>query len=86
MILIWVKLVFLSFQIVEGVVNNLLIYLRSGEFEKALHTVIFISNLVNCRVVSSHSFLALLDNFMAVTVEQNIPQVWHASDAERSAY
>ena len=41
----------------------------------ALLQVRFLADLVNCRVVVVASLLSLLDNFVEVTMEDNIPQV-----------
>lgn len=35
----------------------------------------FLADLVNCRVIVAGSLLAMFDNFIEVTLEDNIPQV-----------
>jgi len=40
-----------------------------------LFQVRFLADLVNCRVIVAGSLLALFDNFVEVTLEDNIPQV-----------
>ena len=35
----------------------------------------FLSDLVNCHVIVAGSLLAMFDNFIEVTLEDNIPQV-----------
>lgn len=41
----------------------------------------FLADLVNCHVIVAASLLAMFDNFVEVTLEDNIPQVFHVKVA-----
>ncbi|XP_064620133.1 nuclear cap-binding protein subunit 1-like [Lineus longissimus] len=62
-------------EFVEMLVRNLKECLKSNEFEPARMIVRFLSDLVNCHVIVAGSLLAMFDNFVEVTLEDNIPQV-----------
>ncbi|XP_033749402.1 nuclear cap-binding protein subunit 1-like [Pecten maximus] len=62
-------------EFVELLVRNLKETMKSGEYEHARLIVRFLSDLVNCHVVVAGSLLAMFDNFIEVTLEDNIPQV-----------
>ncbi|ELT97533.1 hypothetical protein CAPTEDRAFT_202900 [Capitella teleta] len=61
-------------EFVEILVRNLKECIRSNEFENARKLVRLISDLVNCRVIIAGSLLSMFDNFVEVTLEDNIPQ------------
>ena len=63
------------FQFVEMLVRNMKESLKTEEFEAARLIIRFLADLVNCRVIVAGSLLAMFDNFIEVTLEDNIPQV-----------
>jgi nuclear cap-binding protein subunit 1 len=63
------------FQFVEQIVRNLKEALREGQWESARLTVRFISDMVNCHIVSASSLLQLYDSFIDAAMEQGVPQV-----------
>ncbi|KAK7116077.1 nuclear cap-binding protein subunit 1-like [Littorina saxatilis] len=62
-------------EFVEMLVRNLKESLKSGEWENARMMVRFLADLVNCHVLVAASVLQMFDNFVEVTLEDNIPQV-----------
>ncbi|CAG5121145.1 unnamed protein product, partial [Candidula unifasciata] len=62
-------------EFVEMLVRNLKDALKTGEFDNARIMVRFLSDLVNCHVLVAASLLQMFDNFVEVTLEDNIPQV-----------
>ncbi|XP_062577791.1 nuclear cap-binding protein subunit 1-like [Saccostrea cucullata] len=62
-------------EFVEMLVRNLKEALKTGEYENAKLQVRFLADCVNCHVIVAGSLLALFDNFIEVTLEDNIPQV-----------
>lgn len=60
---------------VEMLVRNLKEALKTEQFESARMMVRFLADLVNCHVIVAGSLLAMFDNFIEVTLEDNIPQV-----------
>ncbi|XP_060600407.1 nuclear cap-binding protein subunit 1-like isoform X2 [Ruditapes philippinarum] len=62
-------------EFVEMLVRNMKEALKTEEFESARLIIRFIADLVNCRVIVAGSLLAMFDNFIEVTLEDNIPQV-----------
>lgn len=62
-------------EFVELLVRNLKEVLKIGAFEYARSMVRFLSDLVNCHVIVAGSLLSMFDNFVEVTLEENIPQV-----------
>ncbi|GAB1600356.1 nuclear cap-binding protein subunit 1-like [Argonauta hians] len=62
-------------EFVEMLVRNLKECLKSGNFESVRIIVRFLSDLVNCHVIAAGSLLSMFDNFVEVTLEDNIPQV-----------
>ncbi|XP_046556398.1 nuclear cap-binding protein subunit 1-like [Haliotis rubra] len=62
-------------EFIEMLVRNLKESLKTAEFESARMIVCFLSDLVNCHVLVSGSLLQMFDNFIEVTLEDNIPQV-----------
>ncbi len=59
--------------------RNLKEALKTCEFDRARIMVRFLSDLVNCHVIVAGSLLTMFDNFVEVTLEDNIPQVRHPS-------
>jgi len=62
-------------QFVEQMVRNLKEALREGRWEPGRLIVRFLSDMVNCHVVSSSSLLHLYDSFIDAAMEQGVPQV-----------
>ncbi|XP_077988727.1 nuclear cap-binding protein subunit 1-like isoform X2 [Glandiceps talaboti] len=62
-------------EFVENVFRNLRDYLKISNFESARILVRFLTDLVNCHVIDLSSILALYESFVAVTLEDDIPQV-----------
>ncbi|XP_070542802.1 LOW QUALITY PROTEIN: nuclear cap-binding protein subunit 1-A-like [Ptychodera flava] len=62
-------------EFVENVFRNLREFLKTGSFEKARVLVRFLTDLVNCHVIDLSSMLAMYEAFVAVTIEDEIPQV-----------
>lgn len=62
-------------EFVEMLVRQMKEALKTEEFSSARLMVRFLADLVNCRVIVAGSLLALFDNFIEVTLEDNIPQV-----------
>nr|CAG4638339.1 EOG090X03JL [Cyclestheria hislopi] len=56
-------------------VRNLKEALREGQWESGRFIVRFLSDMVNCHVVSSSSLLQLYDSFIDAAMEQGVPQV-----------
>nr|KAG5706568.1 hypothetical protein BaRGS_028739 [Batillaria attramentaria] len=61
-------------EFVEMLVRNLKESLKTGQWEEARMMVRFLSDLVNCHVLVAASVLQMFDNFIEVTLEDNIPQ------------
>lgn len=59
----------------EALVKSFREHLRTGNWTFAQYTLRFISDLVNCHVVSATSLLQLYDTFMEGALEPNVPQV-----------
>nr|CAG4650844.1 EOG090X03JL [Simocephalus serrulatus] len=62
-------------EFVEQIVRNLKEALREGQWESARLIVRFISDMVNCHIVSASSLLQLYDSFIDAAMEQGVPQV-----------
>jgi len=60
---------------VELLVKSLKDCLKSCRWSSARFLLRFLSDLVNCHVVSAGSLLQLLDNFVDATLEEGVPQV-----------
>ncbi|CAB4063026.1 NCBP1 [Lepeophtheirus salmonis] len=66
---------------VELLIKALRECLKTGRWEEARFGIRFISDLVNCHVISAGSLLQLLDNFVDATLEEDVPSVrrdWYA--------
>ncbi|VBB25623.1 unnamed protein product [Acanthocheilonema viteae] len=64
-----------GFELLHQLLEVLREKLVSADFIHALHIVIFLADLVNCRVVSSSSLVEFYESFMEAACEENIPQV-----------
>jgi nuclear cap-binding protein subunit 1 len=62
-------------QYLETLVKTFKDLLRSGNWRSAQYALRFISDLVNCHVVSATSLLQLYDTFMEGAIDQTVPQV-----------
>lgn len=63
-------------------VRNLKDALREGKWEASRLMIRFISDMVNCHVISTSSLLHLYDTFVEAALEQGVPQVrkdWYVS-------
>ncbi|XP_068830586.1 nuclear cap-binding protein subunit 1 isoform X2 [Capricornis sumatraensis] len=49
--------------------------LKSNNFNEAVYLVRFLSDLVNCHVIAAPSMVAMFENFVSVTQEEDVPQV-----------
>ncbi|KAF0299965.1 Nuclear cap-binding protein subunit 1 [Amphibalanus amphitrite] len=59
----------------ESLVRCLKDSLKICEWDKARNCLRFLSDLVNCHVVSASSLMAVYDNFLDAALEQGVPQV-----------
>ena len=59
----------------ELLIRSLKDCLKSSRWEEARYLVRFVSDLVNCLVISAGSLLQLLDNFVDASLEEGVPQV-----------
>nr|CAG4646134.1 EOG090X03JL [Macrothrix elegans] len=62
-------------EFVEQTVRNLKETLRDGQWEPARLMVRFVSDMVNCHIISASSLLQLYDSFIDAALEQGVPQV-----------
>lgn len=62
-------------EFVEMLIRNLKEALKTGEYDNAKLIVRFLADCVNCHVIVAGSLLSMFDNFIEVTLEDNIPQV-----------
>nr|CAG4647771.1 EOG090X03JL [Moina brachiata] len=62
-------------EFVEQLVRNLKDALREGKWEASRLIIRFISDMVNCHVISTSSLLHLYDTFVESALEQGVPQV-----------
>lgn len=62
-------------EFVEQLVRNLKDALREGKWEASRLMIRFISDMVNCHVISTSSLLHLYDTFVEAALEQGVPQV-----------
>ncbi|OWK01175.1 hypothetical protein Celaphus_00018454 [Cervus elaphus hippelaphus] len=49
--------------------------LKSNNYNEAVYLVRFLSDLVNCHVIAAPSMVAMFENFVSVTQEEDVPQV-----------
>ncbi|XP_064390232.1 nuclear cap-binding protein subunit 1-like isoform X2 [Halichondria panicea] len=62
-------------QALELVVAELRSALTLSQYDKARHLVVFLADLVNCKVVNVNSIVSLFDTLVTVTFEPDIPQI-----------
>ena len=62
-------------QFIEVLVKSMKDFMKANEWGKARYVVRFFANLVSCHVLDVSSLLALYENFAAVHMEPEIPQV-----------
>ncbi|EMP37557.1 Nuclear cap-binding protein subunit 1 [Chelonia mydas] len=49
--------------------------LKANMYNEAVYLVRFLSDLVNCHVIAAPSMVAMFENFVSVTQEEDVPQV-----------
>ncbi|XP_060235854.1 nuclear cap-binding protein subunit 1 isoform X2 [Meriones unguiculatus] len=49
--------------------------LKANNYNEAVYLVRFLSDLVNCHVIAAPSMVAMFENFIGVTQEEDVPQV-----------
>ncbi|XP_019714849.1 nuclear cap-binding protein subunit 1-like [Hippocampus comes] len=49
--------------------------LKNNLYNEAVYLVRFLSDLVNCHVIAAPSMVAMFENFVSVTQEEDVPQV-----------
>ncbi|XP_056328495.1 nuclear cap-binding protein subunit 1 isoform X2 [Danio aesculapii] len=62
-------------EFVEAMIRQLKETLKANLYSEALYLVRFLSDLVNCHVIAAPSMVAMFENFISVTQEEDIPQV-----------
>ncbi|XP_043916275.1 nuclear cap-binding protein subunit 1 [Protopterus annectens] len=62
-------------EFVEAMVRQLKEALKGNAYNEAVFLVRFLSDLVNCHVIAAPSMVAMFENFVSVTQEEDIPQV-----------
>uniref|UniRef100_A0AC11E408 Nuclear cap binding protein subunit 1 n=1 Tax=Ovis aries TaxID=9940 RepID=A0AC11E408_SHEEP len=62
-------------EFVEAMIRQLKESLKSNNFNEAVYLVRFLSDLVNCHVIAAPSMVAMFENFVSVTQEEDVPQV-----------
>uniref|UniRef100_A0A8C9VPZ6 Nuclear cap binding protein subunit 1 n=1 Tax=Scleropages formosus TaxID=113540 RepID=A0A8C9VPZ6_SCLFO len=62
-------------EFVEAMIRQLKETLKSNFFSEAVYLVRFLCDLVNCHVIAAPSVVALFENFVCVTQEDDVPQV-----------
>ncbi|GCB60473.1 nuclear cap-binding protein subunit 1 [Scyliorhinus torazame] len=62
-------------EFVESMVRQLKETLKANMYYEASFTVRFLSDLVNCHVIAAPSMVAMFENFISVTQEEDVPQV-----------
>lgn len=62
-------------EFVEALVRCLKDNLKICEWDRARNCLRFLSDLVNCHVISASSIIVVFDNFLEATTESDIPQV-----------
>uniref|UniRef100_A0A673I4X5 Nuclear cap-binding protein subunit 1-like n=1 Tax=Sinocyclocheilus rhinocerous TaxID=307959 RepID=A0A673I4X5_9TELE len=66
-------------EFVEAMIRQLKETLKSNLYSEAVYLVRFLSDLVNCHVIAAPSMVAMFENFVSVTQEEDIPQKTHVS-------
>ncbi|KAM8984305.1 nuclear cap-binding protein subunit 1 isoform 2-T2 [Guaruba guarouba] len=62
-------------EFVEAMIRQLKECLKVNMYNQAVHLVRFLSDLVNCHVIAAPSMVAMFENFVSVTQEEDVPQV-----------
>ncbi|XP_016422524.1 nuclear cap-binding protein subunit 1-like [Sinocyclocheilus rhinocerous] len=62
-------------EFVEAMIRQLKETLKSNLYSEAVYLVRFLSDLVNCHVIAAPSMVAMFENFVSVTQEEDIPQL-----------
>nr|XP_014345372.1 PREDICTED: nuclear cap-binding protein subunit 1 [Latimeria chalumnae] len=62
-------------EMVEAMVRQLKECLKANIYNEAVYLVRFLSDLVNCHVIAAPSMVAMFENFISVTQEEDVPQV-----------
>ena len=60
--------------------------LKGGRWNEARYVLRFISDLVNCHVISAGSLLQLLDNFVDAALEEGVPQVMEVAPKKKTPF
>ncbi|KAM8801889.1 nuclear cap-binding protein subunit 1 isoform 1-T1 [Rhynchonycteris naso] len=62
-------------EFVEAMIRQLKEALKANNYNEAVYLVRFLSDLVNCHVIAAPSMVAMFENFVSVTQEEDVPQV-----------
>ncbi|NXE57586.1 NCBP1 protein, partial [Casuarius casuarius] len=62
-------------EFVEAMIRQLKECLKVNMYNEAEYLVRFLSDLVNCHVIAAPSMVAMFENFVSVTQEEDVPQV-----------
>ncbi|KAL7988539.1 hypothetical protein Chor_007458 [Crotalus horridus] len=62
-------------EFVEAMIRQLKECLKVNLYNEAVYLVRFLSDLVNCHVIAAPSVVAMFENFVSVTQEEDVPQV-----------
>uniref|UniRef100_A0A669DGD2 Nuclear cap binding protein subunit 1 n=1 Tax=Oreochromis niloticus TaxID=8128 RepID=A0A669DGD2_ORENI len=62
-------------EFVEAMIRQLKETLKNNLYSEAVYLVRFLSDLVNCHVIAAPSMVAMFENFVSVTQEEDVPQV-----------
>uniref|UniRef100_A0A8C5RIB5 MIF4G domain-containing protein n=1 Tax=Laticauda laticaudata TaxID=8630 RepID=A0A8C5RIB5_LATLA len=68
-------------EFVEAMIRQLKECMKVNLYNEAVYLVRFLSDLVNCHVIAAPSMVAMFENFINVTQEEDVPQVrcdWYA--------
>lgn len=61
-------------EFVEAMIRQLKESLKANNYNEAVYLVRFLSDLVNCHVIAAPSMVAMFENFVSVTQEEDVPQ------------
>ncbi|ETE58873.1 Nuclear cap-binding protein subunit 1, partial [Ophiophagus hannah] len=62
-------------EFVEAMIRQLKECMKVNLYNEAVYLVRFLSDLVNCHVIAAPSMVAMFENFVNVTQEEDVPQV-----------
>ncbi|XP_053284070.1 nuclear cap-binding protein subunit 1 isoform X2 [Pleuronectes platessa] len=62
-------------EFVEAMIRQLKETLKNNLYNEAVYLIRFLSDLVNCHVIAAPSMVAMFENFISVTQEEDVPQV-----------